>query len=1009
MKLNSPSNDEFEKGSSRSASFVNRNFSKSGNQDLLNDSKQIDAIQTMESEVKRLAKENRALKRQIKQQVENDESDFSIRLADLDCKLQNVSIERDELTSDISKLKLENENLKRQISSASKNQNEEKILEVEEALKLIEDLVESQSNNIQEFSSQRNNLFTLVQKLSDANIELENRLEKSNMQTTDYVRNYQDLEKRMAEMNEQAEKDLDEILNNIINVSPDEMKDELIKLNENHNITDTKTQIIELFRTIFMKKNSNSNAHKKLKALNDKDKDLQDIAEEEEEYESKYLSRREKALLGHLENAIRFIRLSANSTQSNLNEEERTYVMAQTSRIASFIEEQVGVDGIPDIASLFEMDGPEEQLQTFFDFVDKKDIEDTPVKELYILFKAVIEINSLMYSHFERVSGDAKYAKDELYAQKEENHKLRSQYQDLSEKVEEMREDLVEFFGDENISPFETVHELIKLILKIEGENQQQKKAINDLSKSAAGEKNKSIKFKSENKNSQGEKLENQYNKLKEENKALLQKVSSLDQISLENQKLREEVSNALKKLQALQEEYAALKLNGSEIQKQLESELTKSRAKANEMSQLVDSLREKQSRTETMSVVMTDKERKLKQKIMKLQKRLEQSENSKYSQISQIRSQNEQLSLKYESRIQKLNDELKESRQQLNEKSSEIAEHEQNKISMQRTIARMKLFEKTNEMRLKQKEEQIVTKLTAEKSQYESKLMMMKSQYNSMINEKDTRLINLKEAIIKLVRDHFDDNFIKSTVTINGGLNNPSCLAEDALAALCECLDRQNSPIVNQTFDDASKIRAFYGMRASDSLYSKFNELRTEIDNKRIICEQQNGEINRLIEEIKIARSELAKQSRVRQDLKSWEKWSNAIFRQISDESIPFISTADIRAALEEAIMASIGHRTLRRKIDLLRSEKKILQLQSSLLNEYSPSKSRGKRGSPKSKNRFENLPTLRQLMLVTVFMERLQSFTGCKSVLGCQTLNFSMKPTETRKTSSIIPLDDE
>ena len=118
MKLNSPSNDEFEKGSSRSASFVNRNFSKSGNQDLLNDSKQIDAIQTMESEVKRLAKENRALKRQIKQQVENDESDFSIRLADLDCKLQNVSIERDELTSDISKLKLENENLKRQISTA---------------------------------------------------------------------------------------------------------------------------------------------------------------------------------------------------------------------------------------------------------------------------------------------------------------------------------------------------------------------------------------------------------------------------------------------------------------------------------------------------------------------------------------------------------------------------------------------------------------------------------------------------------------------------------------------------------------------------------------------------------------------------------------------------------------------------------------------------------------------------------------------------------------------------
>ncbi|OHT04282.1 hypothetical protein TRFO_28274 [Tritrichomonas foetus] len=1059
---NTPNSDSY-LSSSQEISTINRtkNSPNSRNQAKL------------ESEVKRLTKENKSLKKQLRNSNNHDESEMSVRLIDLDNKLQSVSIERDEYASDVSKLQLENKNLKNKISNSKVTENDAKCSEIEEALSMIETLIVSQSDDISLLSQQRNDLFCLIQNLISANSELEVLLEDSLEKSSDFEKGMYDLESKLAEAQDLADREITEILNEFVKIDPDGITNQL---NEFHNLSG-KQQIIEIFKRTHFDKlfnpnlsqnhqnksnysssnnfstNFNYNSINNSNISNNDNKNLSsnfNINDLEVNELSKVLTKREEALLGHLENAIRFIRLSANSTHSNLNEEDRTYVMAQTSRIASFIEEQSGVDGIAEIASLFEMDSPETQLQTFFDFADETSIEKTPIKELYVLFKAALEVNSLMFSHLERIASDSRCLKEDLNSAREENVKIKSQYEELAERVDFMKDDLEAIYGEDNdVSPFDAVSDLIKILLKLQNENKEQKNIINRLGKKIVSERNK---FAKRAKTMKGTTEAVELKHLQEENEQLIQKVNSFDQISSENQQLRNEVADALKKLKKLQDEYSEMKSIDAEARKHLEDELNKSQSKNTEISKLVDTLKEKQNQTETMSVILNDKDRKLKQKISKLKKMLENSENNRLFQISQMKQQSDSINQKYESRIEHISNELQETRQQLIDATETIHELEESKSTLQRNIAKFKLFEKTNEMKLKQHEEHLNSRLMSEKSQFESRIMLLQSQYASSLGEKDAKISKIRDSILNIIRDHFDDSFtaITNVYQSNSQLNSQNSndqnkdsgkyiagyfvgtglTVEEAVTTLSECLKRWETPIIRQTIDEATQIRGICGMKASDSILNKFRELNDQLITKTSVCQQQESEITRLGEEVRKKCQELTKGAKIRQDLKSWEKWSVAMFRHISDESIPFIATADVRAALEEAIMASIGHRTLRRKIDLLRSEKKILQMRNidssihSLISN-SPKKrssdssrspmrvsrdsSRSPRASAIQPSFGPSRASMRELLLISVFIKRLQSYSGCVSALGFQALCFSVKPTESRKTTSIIPLEEE
>ena len=246
------------------------------------------------------------------------------------------------------------------------------------------------------------------------------------------------------------------------------------------------------------------------------------------------------------------------------------------------------------------------------------------------------------------------------------------------------------------------------------------------------------------------------------------------------------------------------------------------------------------------------------------------------------------------------------------------------------------------------------------------------------------------------------------------------------------------------------------------------------------------------LLKEKKKFEKELLKTEPIRNELRNWEKWGNALFRQINsgvtfapslsksnpendssnssslaailndtDDSdvlelndltnsgkksspfkvIPLISFDEIRAALEESVLASIGHRAMLRKIGVLRVQKQVVDIAYRNLFELVKPivvKQKGKvtptseaalalRKLKKNFNYFfcfmlnsnvrfaqlnEDPPnnqyalcSIRHLILIYVFLKRIEKFSGFVPVIGSNSLTVS-KENELR--TSMIDLDD-
>jgi hypothetical protein len=120
----------------------------------------------------------------------------------------------------------------------------------------------------------------------------------------------------------------------------------------------------------------------------------------------------------------------------------------------------------------------------------------------------------------------------------------------------------------------------------------------------------------------------------------------------------------------------------------------------------------------------------------------------------------------------------------------------------------------------------------------------------------------------------------------------------------------------------DAVATRKILGLEPTAKLESALASLsgstyaaahRTDLDVRRL-----EGEIGDLKTDAKGGKTAV-------RELSDWETWSRSLYSQISGRAGLSIPIADVRFVLEELLVAGLAHQSYLRKLDTLRSEKRI------------------------------------------------------------------------------------
>ena len=141
----------------------------------------------------------------------------------------------------------------------------------------------------------------------------------------------------------------------------------------------------------------------------------------------------------------------------------------------------------------------------------------------------------------------------------------------------------------------------------------------------------------------------------------------------------------------------------------------------------------------------------------------------------------------------------------------------------------------------------------------------------------------------------------------------------------------------------------------------------------------------------------------------------------QISDTAPLNPPNDEVRFMLQESLLVQVNQRTTRRKLELLRTEKKLIKnspkstLNMLLQPSKSTSGSNGKSKSSVPNTERNKVSSLRPMMLAFIFSSRLQEYSGTvpskfNGLTKANTPQLQQTPYDTRKTQRpLVPFDSQ
>lgn len=258
-------------------------------------------------------------------------------------------------------------------------------------------------------------------------------------------------------------------------------------------------------------------------------------------------------LLTHFENVIGLIRNIADKNYLSNGDEVTAVLKIQCKSISNFIRTkmvEIGIQNLPAEYNIFDahaFTSPEDQLKVFLQFVTEDDLQTSPLRDLFALFRGICNLNSMLIAYNDRIERNTvdvavldqknklieKLHDDyDLLNYQKENFEIKSNQLEIRNKeLIKKNTELESKLGNIKISKNEDLQNLQCEISKLKEENRNLK---GDMHKMASDQTKKQQIYNLENEKSQ---IHKKCTALESDNAVLKSHIAELQTLILQQQK----------------------------------------------------------------------------------------------------------------------------------------------------------------------------------------------------------------------------------------------------------------------------------------------------------------------------------------------------------------------------------------------------------------------------------------------------------------------------------------
>ena len=637
--------------------------------------------------------------------------------------------------------------------------------------------------------------------------------------------------------------------------------------------------------------------------------------------------KRHTAILQHLDSAYRFLRNAANTRP--LSEHDKTSLLAECVRLGKYLEEHEVT--LPDY-SIFnprDLNTPAKVARVFTDLVSEQSLQESPLRELYTLFMCVTQVNSILMHNIEANEQFVKEAQ-RLKAQEQDQREMLANLEHWKNRntivyntlaplfkqyvksddcsFEEMAEKFVTAFNNGEIS----CKERERLNANVEDLTTQLdilQKTIEAQDKQIQRDRKQFCKRA----DALADEIETQVTEEKaaheQENRQLQELVSKLQAELKESQTMYQQFSQSagkrLKKrkevLRVLTDETGMLRSRTAELQATV-SEL------AAENSKLNDQLQESNDQLASAS----EDARVQKEKKKHYKSRLLEEEKKNNATLSELLKRNSDLSNKYTGWVSNLESENRELKEQILKTTEESKTLQDSKQEMR--AANAQLQAQNRSLHLK------VDSLTHALERERNAVVVKQNALSAATNAKHDRELEKLKSLIDRCRD-----LMIKLLQQEFHMEGYGTTTDDLIAAVNSAIGKRSSEQL--LFEDIKRVRRIFDLSPDQSVADLFQRTRHELETLKESTTAMEAENKKLKNNNTVVTKQNEELKQVKSQADSWLLWARSLLRQLSASASTSMSVEDVRYALEEAVLSSIGHDTMRRKLETLRAEKQLLR----------------------------------------------------------------------------------
>ena len=692
------------------------------------------------------------------------------------------------------------------------------------------------------------------------------------------------------------------------------------------------------------------------------DKVKKETAEKKEIEVNEIWNKKYSALMRHLDSAYRFLRNVANSKPLD-NEHEKPALLGECARIGSYLEQNRPTLSDYSIFNPADLSDPVKVGRVFTEFVSEKALNESPIRELYTLFMCVTQVNAIL---MQNVEANEKFVRDaqKLTAQEKNQRELLGELERWKSRQVILNNSLTPIlrpYVSEECENFEDmVHEFIDTFTKglIPCKEREQLNAqVVALMKQI--EVLEATIEKQHQQIEQDRKLfckqadgivHNIQNQIEEEkaassleNEQLRALVSKLQRELAESQRSYEQFSeSAGKRLQkrkaivrALTDETGALRSRTAELQTTLK-DLTA------EHSKLDNDLKDANYRLS----LATENERIQKEKKRKYKARLAQEETKNSETLDTLMKRNTELSQKYSSWVSNLESENRDLKSQLSKLTEESKSWQALKQEMRATNAQIQIQNRSLQLKVSS----LTQALERERDAAAVKRTVCSAIEKAKRDEEYEKMSRALEQCKELMSTILEREFHASDCEMT---------ADALISTLSSALEKRASE--QFMISDARRLRMLLELGPDASLVETFQDLEAERAELQENVKDLKRETDSLRNREKLVMKKNEELERVKAEAKSWLLWGRSLLREMSSSAN--VNVPDVRRALEETLLSSIGHKSVSTKLEILRAEKKLLTSERvRVVSEV-----------------HEKVMSIRPVIVALIFGKRLAEMSGC------------------------------